>query len=383
MTAGGFMGFIDKFGKGVKQVVMGMILGLVLLPLGVFCQYKAAFQMEYHKVFQSAKEVSTPADAVDGENIKTRGAVTYTGGSIPYEGETLRISEGDMFEGQFITYSIKRYNIVETETKTEIKDSDGNPTGKYEYTYTYNWNEIGTPQTSPSGIRVSINGLSADYNAVRQNYIPSATKHFQYSKGSSGGGSIAGRSQMLVKVDPGTYDKNSGKPFGSSDLENLYKKYGYSGTTSNLYVVELVGDIFKPDAQMTLAGKVNGSSIGVIEAKIGGGKMLALSYSDVPATQAELKATAGGEKLGKFIIGALCFMVGFSLLFGPIIKLLDFIPIVGDLAIGLIYFILFIVSAILSVFFYFLFELWFIWIGLAIVIPVLLIVLNAMKKKKA
>lgn len=369
------MGFFDKIGKGIKGVITGMILGIFLLPIGIAMQYCSANQMKYDKVFAKAQEVSSSSEVSGTINIKTRGSFSFENGAVPYEGEEIKTDEGDIFEGQYITFNIQKYKIKET--KTQKKDKDGNDIPN-EYTYSYNWESVGNPKTSSQDIVVKVNGFSAKFQNFRQNYIPSKSLHYQY-KETYRDPSVRSLldSESTNKIDVTTYNKNSSKP---SATEDMYKKYGFSNGLSNFYVVEFTGKVYNPGAQMTLCGKTSGTELSIIEGG-SGGKMLAVSYSDFTGTESELKASAKAEGIMKFVIGTICFVIGFAGLFGPIIKVLDFIPFLGDLAIGVIYFILIVVSLLLSILFYVFFKFFWVLVALAILIPLTLFIINKVTKK--
>ena len=112
-------------------------------------------------------------------------------------------------------------------------------------------------------------------------------------------------------------------------------------------------------------------------------EMLVISYDNVDGTFTALEASAKSERFWKFVGGTLCFMIGFSGLFGPIIKILDFIPFLGKLATSIIYFILAIVSLLLSVLFYVFFQIFWILVAIAVLVPIALLIMNFMKKKTA
>ena len=109
-------------------------------------------------------------------------------------------------------------------------------------------------------------------------------------------------------------------------------------------------------------------------------ELLVISYGNKEETLRILESQAKTERLFKFIIGTLCFMIGFSGLFGQIIKVLNLIPFLGKLATGVIYFILAIVSLLLSVLFYIFFQIFWLLVAVAIIVPIVLIVMKNMKK---
>lgn len=354
--------FFTTFGKNVKAVIGGMVLGLFLLPLGVYMQYCAVNQMQYHQEFKSAKEVENANDSQikDATLIKTEGEFSLSAGPFT----DLETPEGDVFSGTYISYDVYKYTIMEE--KTEIEDSEGNPTG--EYKYTYEWvRDVNAISESPSDLSISINGFTVKFNSFKQNYIPSETRYYKYTP------SRTVMSNMVKSTE--------GSGFPPTPTQDEYYK--------GIYSIVLQGKVYDPsDKTMTISGVASKGSSNLIpkEKKVFASlpqEMLVISYGNKEETLRSLESQAKTERLFKFIIGTLCFMFGFSGLFGPIIKILDLIPFLGKLATGVIYFILAIVSLLLSVLFYIFFQIFWILVAAAIIIPIVLIVMKSMKKSTA
>ncbi|HOL57034.1 MAG TPA: hypothetical protein PLD75_05660 [Spirochaetota bacterium] len=354
--------FLDTFGKNVKAVISGMILGLFLLPLGVYMQYCAVNQMQYHKEFKAAKDVTDANDPQikDATLIKTEGNYSLSAGPF----SELKTPEGDMFSGSYISYDIYKYIIKEK--KTEKKDSEGKPTGEYEYTY--EWVKEGNALSqSPADLSVSVNGFTVKLNAFRQNYIPSATRYYKYTPSRT----------VMSNMEKST----EGTGFPPSPTEDEYRK--------GIYAIVLEGRIYDAtDTTMTISGVASKGSSNLVakQKKVFASlpqEMLVISYGNKEETLRSLESQAKTERLFKFIIGTLCFMFGFSGLFGPIIKVLDLIPFLGKMATSVIYFILAIVSLLLSVLFYIFFQIFWLLVAAVIVIVIVLIVMKTMKKSQA
>lgn len=115
------LNFVEAFGKQVKGVIFGMILGIILLPVGIVMQKCAVDQMQYHKYFDKAIQVTGQSDQKIQEStiVKTEGEYTLSDNS-PY---TVQTDEGDIFDGQFISYSVSKYIPVKKER--EVEDSNG------------------------------------------------------------------------------------------------------------------------------------------------------------------------------------------------------------------------------------------------------------------
>ena len=345
------MNFLQAFGNNVKAVVGGMLVGICLLPVGVIMQKCAVDQMQYHKYFDKAVAVSDSSDSKIGEEtiIKTEGEYTLSDNS-PY---TVKTEEGDLFEGKYISYSIDRY-FPKKEVK-ETKDSNGNRRTET----TYKWvKEEGGGVSSPDSLTVTVNGFTDKFNSFRQKYIEPETISYKYVKGLSSDGSRAGMGGEISARLLEKYDGMAPKPDEGDIMDNTYLKV-------------LSGYLYdESDKTMTICGIANSGS-NQLTPIMGrwGQSMLVVSYGNFTDTLQSTKTSASSERLAKFIIGTLCFIAGFSGIFGPIIKILDFIPVIGDLAIGLIYFILAIVSLILSVLFYIFFQFFWLILALAIIIP--------------
>lgn len=352
-----------SFGKQVKAVITGMIVGIFLLPIGVFMQKCAVDQMQYHKIYDKAVLVTGSSDSKIQSStvIKTEGEYTLSDNS-PY---VVKNSEGDEYSGQYIQYEESRYIPVRKER--QVEDSNGNK--KTEITYSWE-KEGGVTQNSPDTLSVGVNGFNVRFNTFSQKYIRTKTSHFKYKPGFSSDNP----SSTSVREDGRAISK-----IGSGD--GMPSEPNQSDIDQKVYAKVLTGYLYDAsDRNMTMSGIAsNGStSLNPVKGKWGQ-TMLALSYNNIQGTFEELKSSAQSERLMKFIIGTLCFMFGFSGIFGPIIKVLDLIPFLGKLANGVIYFVLAIVSLLLSVLFYVFFQFFWLLLAAAIAIPIILIVL---KKKK-
>ncbi|OHD06333.1 MAG: hypothetical protein A2086_13975 [Spirochaetes bacterium GWD1_27_9] len=359
------MNFFEKFGKGVKQVIGGMILGIFLLPVGVFMQKCAVDQMQYHKYFEKAVQVTGANDSkiADSTIIKTEGNYTLSDGS-PY---TVKVAEGDTYDGQYISYSVSKY-IPKKEVR-EVEDSNGNKKKEV----TFKWEKEGDPvQIAPDNLTVGVNDFSVRFGDFAQKYIPTATKVFKYVPGMS---RETTRSSLGNEMGVSLLGKFNSMPDKPTD-QDIY---------DGVYLKVLDGYVYNPnDNTMTISGIANkgSNSLAPVIGKWGA-KMLVVCYGGLADTFTQLKSSANTERLMKFIIGSLCFMFGFAGIFGPILKVLDFIPIIGDLAIGLIYFVLAIVSLLLSVLFYVFFQFYWLLLAIAIIVPLALFFINKSKQKAA
>jgi len=357
------LNFVEAFGNQVKAVITGMIVGIFLLPIGVVMQKCAVDQMQYHKIYEKAVEVSNNTDSKIQSStiVKTEGNYSLSDGS-PY---TVKSAEGDTYPGQYISYSESKFIPVRKER--QVEDSNGNK--KTEITYSWE-KEGGVVASSPENLSISVNGFNVKFDNFKQKYIATAEKYFKYKKGFSYGDN----SRSTLGAD-GSYSSNIGSGSGMPD------KPTQSDIDQGVYIKVLNGYVYEPsDSNMTLSGIASSSSTD-LNPVIGkwGQAMLVASYENLQGTFEKLKSSAQGERLMKFIIGTLCFMFGFSGIFGPVIKILDIIPFIGKLANGIIYFVFAIVSLILSVLFYVFFQFYWLILAAAIIIPIVMFVL---KKKK-
>ena len=169
---------VRSFGKQVKAVITGMIVGIFLLPIGVFMQKCAVDQMQYHKIYDKAVLVTGSSDSKIQSStvIKTEGEYTLSDNS-PY---VVKNSEGDEYSGQYIQYEESRYIPVRKER--QVEDSNGNK--KTEITYSWE-KEGGVTQNSPDTLSVGVNGFNVRFNTFSQKYIRTKTSHFKYKPGFS------------------------------------------------------------------------------------------------------------------------------------------------------------------------------------------------------
>ncbi len=352
------LNMVEKFGKSVKAVIGGMLLGLVLLPVGIWMQYISANQMQYHKEFDKSIVVQSSSDpAISGSDVKIKTEGKYTLSDGPFLVQT---PLGDVFSGRYISYNLDKWVVAEE--KKEKKDKDGNTIkdsyGNIIYDISYRWEKASQVASSPDGITVEVNGFVAYVSSFKQRYLPTASKYFEYFPYSSRGATE--RTGSLRTATKDDYDRG-------------------------VYSIVLDGTIYdEKDETVSIAGMINSGSnelkpiikkgVAAIQQS-----MLAITYGNLDDLRTKLESSAKGERLFKFIIGSLCFIFGFAGLFGPVIKIFDLIPFLGKLANGIIYFILIIVSIILSVIFYLFFQFFWILVAIAVVTPILMIVL---KKKK-
>lgn len=359
------MGFFDKIGKGIKGVITGILLGIVMLPIGVLMEYCSANQMKYHKYFASAKQVSSPADVKKaGMKVWTQGDYTLEGG--PYS--NIATSEGSVFQGDYIDYTITKKNVVRK--TVQDKDKDGNVTGTH---YEYSWTRDSSFNTRSETSSIKVNGFKVPFKSFTTKsgkYFPSKSMAYVY-KHSRG---IAGDSSSDTM-----FIQNGSLPSASETLYN-------NGNAATAKVFS--GVIHQPDKKLLFAGVASPSSEALSPMihsawLIPAQKLLVGSFGDYTQTMQFLKSDFSTGRNVKFIIGALLFMFGFAGLFGPVIKVLDFIPFLGDLAIGLIYIVLAIVSLILSALFFFLFKFFWIILAIGIAIPIILLIINKVSKKSA
>ncbi len=354
--------FASAFGNQVKAVITGMVVGIFLLPIGVVMQKCAVDQMQYHKIYDKAVTVNSPSDAKIQSStiIKTEGDFLLSDAS-PYE---VKNSEGDVYPNRYITYSEVKKIPVRKERK--VKDSDGNE--KIEITY--EWEDAGKLSSSPDNVSITVNGFNSKFSNFSQKYIESKTTYFKYKKGFS-----YGDNSSTVITSDGSYVTKIGSGSGFLD------KPSQSDINEGVYVKELTGYVYdEADKTMTLSGIASNSSgeLNPVKGKWGQ-TMLVASYANLSGTFDKLKSSAEGERLMKFIIGTLCFMFGFSGIFGPVIKVLDIIPFIGKLANGILYFLFAIISLVLSVLFYVFFQFYWLILAAAILIP---LIMYFLKKKK-
>jgi len=365
-----FGDFFAKFGEGVKQVIFGMLLGLVLLPVGVLMQYCSATQMKYHKVFEDSKVIAKSGDIEKSMNVKLINN-DFSLSEGPFA--SLTTPEGDTIEGQYISYSIGRKTAERQEV--EKKDKNGNVIG---HEYKYSWKSAEPVSSKTQSIKVS--DFSIEFSNFKQRNIKSVDKYYKYRNQSSGVNSFSG-----VRGDSG--NSKSGLLISNSSTEPKATKEDYE---RNNYLIVFDGYVYIPGAKITVAGfgEPGNSALTPVVSKKGVGgfntqEMLAISYGGAAETYKFLENESKTEGFLKFIIGTICFIIGFSGIFGPIIKVLDFIPLVGDIAIGIIYFVLAIISLLLSILFWVFFKFFWLILILAIAIPLILFFINQSKKSAA
>ncbi len=362
------MNWAQNFGRGVKGVIGGMILGIFLLPVGVYMQYCSVNQMQYHKVFDDTVSVTGATDEkISGDSVKIKTEGQYILSEGPF---TVRTNEGNTFSGQYITYSLEKWVVKEVRKEKKdsegkvVRDSSGNPI----YEISYEWEKESDLESSPSGVSVTVNGFRNLISDFRQTYIPARSAYFEYAYGQNSYG---------YSVD------------AVREIEGAPSSPSQADYTSGKYAVVLNGRLYdNNDTTMTVSGvasRNSGSLSAIIKKTFASPEqsMMVLSYLNMAETRNKLESDAKGERLMKFILGTVFFVIGFTGIFGPIIKIFELIPFLGKLANGIIYFVVAVVSVLLSVLFYVFFQFFWVLVALAILIPIVLIILKKKAKNPA
>lgn len=322
--------------KSVKGIFITMLLGLILLPTGIFLQKNSADQMPYHKYFSESDICLNKDKYEDGKPIKIKGEANFSQ-EIPF---SVKTDSGYMFKDKYLNYQLNVKHVKKTESEKNSK-------------IYYRWEKVLT-KTSPETATVSIGGIN----------IPL----IQFTK------ILTPTSKYIVKYNPASksfseYDANSIKKPEKNDFDNKAILY------------ELKGNVFDNNFKEYIVYGIydkSSNTLSPVKHSRGGDKLLLLSAYNDSITFEKLENASSGESKMTFILGLLCFTFGFSLFFSPILKMIKSIPILGGAASGIIYISLFIISLILSLLFYFFFK--FFWALLIITISI--IVMSIFIKKK-
>ncbi|TGL64599.1 TMEM43 family protein [Leptospira sarikeiensis] len=132
-----------------------------------------------------------------------------------------------------------------------------------------------------------------------------------------------------------------------------------------------------PDENMTFVGSVSGSSIVQFTSKEGN-KFLNASVGDFQSTMKDIESD---DNVAKWLMRAGCFIamwVSFNLLAGPLLSLLSFVPLVGDLGKTALSLVFGIVAFLITGVTILLVKFWYIWLILG-----LAAISYAIYKKKA
>lgn len=324
--------------KSLKGIIFSIFLGICLLPIGIYLQKNSADQMPYQKYYNEAKKTTDFDSSNDQESISITGIPKFSS-NIP---ATVITENKYSIPGQYIKYTLTKKQINETQNKQTQKK-------------TYKYIKSTSFKSSTSSF-IIINKLKINIDDFTKILIPK--KHIY----------------LIVK-------NNSGK--STTLIQDTAPKPTQEDFQKGNYIYEFTGYIYDSNVkEYSATGILNkeNNTLLPIKHNRGSDSLLLLSSHSKQKTYELLLSSAKSESRIAFILGVICFTIGFSLIFSPIIKLFGCIPVIGNFASGLIYIITALLALLLSILFYTFFK--FFWL-IVFTATFLIIAYFIYKRKKA
>ncbi len=325
-------GYFQRISKSIGGVFFGIIL--FLASFGVL------FWNEGRADYSKIAETSVPVQAESQPEAQMQGKFVSTTGKLTTD-ETI----GDqmfLIPGNYLSLhrNSEMYAWEETSHSETQKNVGGSETTKTTYTYNKKWT------SSPSS--------SSSFKKPQGHENPPKTinsETFKANNGKLGVFEVNVKSLDLPGTENLTITKEMIFPEVFNQGINLVSGYLYKGSGS--LENPQIGDI--RISYNALKSGVDGT----IFAKIDGNKLVSFTNKDNKSMfrmltgdrESAIQQLKTEHKIWTWVLrgaGFIMMLAGLSMIFAPISVVLDFIPIFGSISRGLIGFVIFIVSFILS-----------------------------------
>lgn len=333
-------GFVEKMMGSIK----GVLVGLVLIPVSFFIVYLASHREQASEVLEGALPYEKLAEAQ-----KQKRAVHMTG----------QIQAAPLTDGEYLKpgpyLSIHRdaemYAYVAKEEKKDVEKN-----GKKEKQTVYKCVEEWT--SSPAG---KDNGKGCQ-DAMKHN--PPQTQH---------DANVTANPSLLVQGKSWAIASSvsyTGMPGISLSADKLTRpltvngSYAYldAGCASTPHVgcerLSFTGTSFDPAAEYTAVGMPGNGTIDGYTAK-SGDTYLRVGPGKYEAVMTSLNKSDRWGTIALFAGAVFCLGLGLSLLVGPFLELIEYIPLIGGFGAGLIRVILFVISFFVIGFAFLVMEYWY------------------------
>lgn len=216
---------------------------------------------------------------------------------------------------------------------------------------------IRTPETNP---KVSTVRLTAGGKTYTFNYPQAST--FGLPSANIDGSKVTGL------IESGGYfyfNQNcSGSPYVGCE------RLSYSGYS------------YDPAGDYTVIGKTSGTQFGQYTSKRDN-QYLALGSGDLSETMSSISSADFMTTLILFFVSVACLGGGMAMIVGPLLSLIEYIPIIGGFGAGLIRFIFFVFAFIIMAITYTFLRYWWVILILVILAIAAIIIIGRMRKAKA
>lgn len=348
-------------GSQMMSSIKGVLGGLALIPLSFGVVYYASQRAQASEELAGAYPVAQKVKA-----IKEKKAVYATGKikAVPLG------DPGYIKPGPYLSLSRSAEVYAWKETKTEKTEKKGTKQVK---TTTYDC-ELGWT-SDPSGdfgtkgckgkARYSVRGTPKKYNAQisitqkGKNYTTKGAKTYGFDSISLSDSDLDNRTMTLNGNDLYYNSSCSGSPAQGC------QRLSYSGTK------------YDPASDHTVVGKDVGGRF--VKHK----DFLILGVGDYAQTMGDVASSDTMWTWVLFGLSVLFLGGGLSLLVGPLLQLIEFIPFIGGFGAGLIRFIFFAFSFVFMGIVFLLIEYWYLVVLMFIILAIVLVIVASRRKTKA
>ena len=142
------------------------------------------------------------------------------------------------------------------------------------------------------------------------------------------------------------------------------------------------GTAYDPQGEYTVIGTAQGTAYREFTSK-NDNKYLALGAGGFSATLESIRTSDMAMTIGLFVVSVLLLGGGMAMIVGPLLSLIEYIPIIGGFGAGLIRVIFFIIAAVVMAITYFFLRYWYIVLILFIILIAVVAYIAMSRKKKA
>ncbi|EMJ97116.1 MULTISPECIES: TMEM43 family protein [unclassified Leptospira] len=320
----------------------GMLTGVVLFPLSLFL----IFQVETCEQASAALKSAVPAAQAKP------GVASYVTGKLSAD-----LLGGEFVKpGKYISYSQSSEVYAWKETSKE-----NSTTKKKDYDCELEW--ISSPQ-NPKNFKDSVCKSKPFYQATvddKRSVASDAKVKTDEGKTYNVNLSKVDLTSAVPSVNPGSGELSKGIAEG----DYIYLSQKCASDQAEGCERISVSLVPVPEENMTFVGSVNGNTIGEFTSEEGN-KFLNASVGDFQTTMKDIQSDDNTEKwlmrLGCFI----AMWVSFNLLAGPLLSLLSFVPLVGELGKTALSIVFGVVAFVITAVTILLVKFWYIWLILGL-----------------
>lgn len=346
----------------LKNSVMGVLLGLVMIPGSFVVVYYASQRL------QASEELEGAYSIEQLDKAKSEKKAVYATGTLKAAplGEPGFVKPGNYLS---LHKSVQMYaykNVSKTRTVNDKKETY--------YVCEKDW--VSNPETSAKGEDCAKRGMYNPGSSIAEfdsSVIPTLTAgSTTYTLSPKGLGYADMPSVNLTEADmEGNYALSDGKFYESASCQSSptvgCERFTYSGTA------------YDPAGTYTVIGSVEGSTFSAF----GEGEFLRVGAGKYEDVMGSLNSSDTTMTWVLWAISVALLGGGLSLLVGPLLTLIEFIPIIGDLGAGLIRFVFFVFAAVVMGIVFLLIEYWYLVLALFVIAVIAIIFIAKGRKSKA